>query len=249
MKYEALSRAEENEFGVTSAIEIISILKHIAGNATPVGLLDYCVDGNFFILTTLLAVNDTGLWLEQSTNEQDNKRILASDNLVFVSTHLQVKVQFASKQARSAEYRGFSAFLLPLPKCIYRLERRDGYRTDISAAKPLRCAIPVGAPKVRQSFEVDLIDISADGMKLSYAEKDVELVPGRTYENCQIKLPELGTISITMIVRNVFSLPTQSGLMIKRAGCQFVNLNPTTSNSLQRYLGNIQQHQDLPGAS
>lgn len=249
MKYEALSRAEENEFGITSTKEIISILKHIAGNATPVGLLDYRVAGNYFIMTTLLGANETGLWLEQSANERDNKRILESDNLAFASTHLQVKVQFVFKQARSAEYRGFAAFNLPLPECIYRLERRESNRIGIATVKLLRCAIPIDAAKVRQVFEVDLIDISAEGMKLSYAEKDIELVQGRAYENCQIKLPELGTISFTMIVRNIFSLPTQSGHTIKRAGCQFVNLNPAFNNSLQRYLSNIQQRQYLPGAN
>lgn len=93
MKYETLSRSEENEHGIISAREIISILKHIAENGTRVAL--YYLDGSYFVMTTLLGVNDTGLWLEQDTNGQNNKRIIESNNLTLVSTHLNVKVQLS----------------------------------------------------------------------------------------------------------------------------------------------------------
>lgn len=241
MKYETLSRSEENEHGIVSAKEIVSVLKHIAENASPVAL--YYVDGNYFILTTLLGVNETGLWLEQSTNERDNKRILESDDLIFVSTHLSVKVQFSAKQPRSVEYNGYSAFKLPLPKCIYRLQRRDSFRADIPSAKPLFCSIPVmvGEPPEKKVYEVSLMDISSGGMKLSYAESELELVQGQTYENCQIKLPELGTVTVTMIVRSLFSLPTKSGHTVKRAGCQFVNLGGASNILLQRYVNSMQR--------
>jgi len=247
MKYETLSRSEENEHGIVSTKEMISILKHIAENATRVAL--DCIDGSCFAMTTILGVNDKGLWLEQSTNEQDNKRILESKDLIFVSTHLQVKVQFTAMQARSMEYQGYSAFYLPLPKCIYRLQRRDSFRIDIQPAKPLRCAIPTDklksnqpCLKSNQPCEVNLMDISAGGMKLTCVETDIELVQGQTYENCQIKLPDLGTISATVIVRSLFSLSTKSGHTIKRAGCQFINLSTASNILLQRYVNNMQQH-------
>lgn len=223
MKYETLSSHEEDEHGIVSPKEIISVLKHIAENGTRVAL--YFIDGSYFIMTTLLGVNEKGLWLEQSSNPTDNKRILESEDLTIVSIHLNVKVQFVARQARSVEYQGYPAFHLPLPKCIYRLQRRDSFRVDISSAKPLRCTIPTGEPKSGQSCEVSMTDISAGGMKLTYAEGDIELVQGQAYENCQIKLPDMGIISVTMIVRSLFSLPAKSGKTTMRAGCQFINLS------------------------
>lgn len=241
MKYETLSRSEEKEHGIISAREIVSILKHVADNTTRVAL--YYLDGSYFVMTTLLCVNDTGLWLEQGANNHDNKRIVECDNLTFVSTHLDVKVQFIARQARNAEYQGYSAFHLPLPKCIYRLQRRENFRLDIPSAKPLRCAIPACRPG--QPCEVSLVDISAGGMKLTYVEGDVELVQGQTYENCQLQLPDVGTISVTMIVRSLFSLPTKSGSVIKRAGCQFINLGGTSNILLQRYVNSMQRLKDI----
>src|SRR3989338_3494824 len=186
MKYETLSRGEENEHGIVSAKEIVSVLKHIVENATRVAL--YYVDGSYFILTTLLGVSDKGLWLEQAANGLDNQRILESGDLLLVSTHLEVKVQFAANQIRGMEYQGYSAFHLPLPKTIYRLQRRESFRLDIPSAKPLRCTIRTGGPapdatgepKPVQTCEVALIDISVGGMKLTYAEGDIELVQGQT---------------------------------------------------------------------
>lgn len=240
MKYETLSRSEEKEHGIISAREIVSILKHVADNATRVAL--YYLDGSCFVMTTLLCVNDTGLWLEQGANDHDNKRIIESNNLTLVSTHLNVKVQFVARQARSVKYEGYSAFHLPLPKCIYRMQRRENFRLDIPSAKPLRCIIPTGQSKSVPLREVALMDISAGGMKLIYTEGDIELVQGQTYENCQIKLPDLGTISATVVVRNLFSSPTKSGHTVKRAGCQFVNLSAASTILLQRYVNSMQQH-------
>ena len=89
------------------------------------------------------------------------------------------------------------------------------------------------------------MDISAGGMKLTYTEGDIELVQGQTYENCQLKLPDVGTISITMIVRGLFSLPTKSGQTIQRAGCQFINLDGASNILLQRYINSMQRLKDL----
>lgn len=252
MKYETLSPREEDEHGIVSPKEIISVLKHIAENGTRVAL--YFVDGSYFIMTTLLAVNEKGLWLEQSSNPIDNKRILESDDLTIVSVHLNVKVQFVAKQARSVEYQGYSAFHLPFPKCIYRLQRRDSFRLDIIPAKPLCCAIrtggstpdAAGASKPVQTCEVTLMDISTGGMKLTYAEGDIELAQGQTYENCQVKLPDMGTISVTMIVRSMFSLPAKSGKTVIRAGCQFINLSNASNILLQRYINSMQRTKNTP---
>jgi c-di-GMP-binding flagellar brake protein YcgR len=239
MKYETLSRLEENEHGIASNKEIIAILKHIADNATRVAL--YYIDGSYSILTTLLGVNDNGLWLEQAANTHDNQRILESDNLWLVSTHLDVKVQFAANRVRGMEHQGYPAFHLPLPKTLYRLQRRENFRLDIPSAMPLRCIIPAGDPKTGKPFEVSLTDISAGGMKITYAEGDIELEQGQTYENCQIKLPDKDTVSVTMVVRSLFSLATQSGHIIKRAGCQFIDLDGTSNILLQRYINSMQR--------
>lgn len=239
LKIEKLSSSEEEEFRIVSAKEIELVLRNVAEKGSRVAL--YYGDTTYFILTILLDVDDTGLWLEQSPNSTDNKRIIESDDLVCVSSHLNVKVQFTAHHASAAEYQGYPAFYLPLPESIYRVQRRDSFRLTPPPSEPLHCVIPTSEPQKKCRLEVTIMDISTGGVKITCAENDIELEEGKTYENCQIKLPDIGTINVTITVKNLFSLTTKSGKILKRAGCQFQQLDGATSILLQRYVTNMQR--------
>ncbi|OGS90549.1 MAG: hypothetical protein A2Z95_00045 [Gallionellales bacterium GWA2_60_18] len=239
LKIEILTSREKEEHGIHSPVEIEHILRSIAEQGSRIVL--YYGDANYFFLTTLLGVDKKGLWLEQSPNPTDNRRALESDQLVLVGTHLQVKVQFSAKKVRGVKYQGYPAFYLSLPTCIYRLQRRDNFRLSLSPAEYLRCVIPPAAPQAEVPREVTVMDISAGGIKLSCAESDVELEEGQVYENCQISLPETGKLNVTIIVKNMTLLHTKSGQTIKRAGCQFINVDGATNILLQRYINNMQR--------
>lgn len=239
LKIEILSRREEEEHGIHSPVEIEHILRSIAEQGSRIVL--YYGDANYFFLTTMLGVDRRGLWLEQSPNPTDNRRVLESENLVFVGTHLQVKVQFSAKKVSNVKYQGYPAFYLTLPTRIYRLQRRESFRLTLAPAEYLHCVIPPAVPQAAAPREVTVMDISAGGVKLSCAESDVELEEGQVYENCQITLPDAGKINVTIIVRNLTLLHTKSGQTIKRAGCQFVNVDGATNILLQRYINNMQR--------
>ena len=236
---EKFSSIEEDEFLIASPIEIEFVLRNIAENGSRVAL--YYGGTNYFILTTLLDVNDTGLWLEQSPNSTNNKRIIGSDDLVCVSSHLNIKVQFTAHQASAVEYQGYPAFYLPLPDSIYRVQRRDSFRLAPPLSEPLRCVIPANVLREKRQREMTIMDISAGGMKITCAEDDLDLEEGKTYENCQIKLSDVDTIIVTITVRNLASLTTRSGQILRRAGCKFENLDGVTNILLQRYVNNVQR--------
>lgn len=239
LKMELLSRREEEEHGIHSPVEIQFILNTIAEQDAR--MVVYYGDANYFFMSTLLAVDSSGLWLEQSPNPTDNRRVLESDKLVFVSAHLQVKVQFSAKRATSVKYDGYPAFFVPLPKCIYRLQRREHFRLALSPAEYLHCALPTAPAQGIPQREVTVMDISVGGIKLNCAEADIELEEGKVYENCQITLPEAGKITVTIIVKNLTLVHTKSGNTIKRAGCQFINVDGATNILLQRYINNMQR--------
>lgn len=239
LKIEKLSSSEEEEFRIVSAIEIELVLRNIAEKGSRVAL--YYGDTAYFILTTLLDVDDTGLWLEQSPNSTGNKRIIESDDLVCVSSHLNIKVQFTAHHASATEHQGYPAFYLPLPDSIYRVQRRNSFRLTPPTSEPLRCVIPTSEPQKESRMEVTIMDISTGGVKITCAENDIELEEGKTYENCQIKLTDIGTINVTITVMSLVSLATKSGQILKRAGCQFQKLDGATNILLQRYVNNVQR--------
>lgn len=239
LKIEIFSSEDDDRHRITSAKEIEFILHNIAEKQARVAL--YYGDTNDFILVTLLGADNRGLWLEQSPKESDNRRVTESRKLIFVSSHLQVKVQFTTNRAVSVDYQGYPAFYITLPDHIYRLQRREYYRLATPTNTPLRCIIPGGKVPAKKPHELTIMDISGGGVGLTCAETDVELVPGESYPDCRIDLPEVGTIKGTIEVRNLMVLTSPSGHTHKRAGCAFKNLDGQSVIMLQRYITNMQR--------
>lgn len=239
LKIEIFSSEEDDKHRLTSAKEIEFVLRYIAEKGVRVAL--YYGNANDFILTTLLDADNKGLWLEQSPNDQDNRRIAESNKLVFVSSHLQVKVQFTAHQVSAVVHQGYPAFYLPLPDSLYRLQRREYYRLIAPVIEPLRCVIATGSQPKKQPCEFTIMDISCGGIALTCAETDTELVPGESYPDCRIDLPEVGTINGTVEVKTLALLTSASGDIHKRAGCEFKSLDGQSTIMLQCYVTDMQR--------
>jgi flagellar brake protein len=239
LKIEVLSKERDEKYSISSPKEIKFVMHYIAEKGSRVAL--YYGNTNDFILTTLLAVDDTGMWLEQSQNDSDNRYVTESNKLTFVSSHFQIKVQFSVSQVHSAMYQGRPAFYLPLPDRLYRLQRREYYRLMTPVTNPLHCVITKEPSPVIKLREFIIMDISCGGVGLTCTETDAELAPGQSYSDCQIELPDLGTIRGTIEVKNLVVLPSKSGNAHKRAGCEFKNLDGASIILLQRYITNMQR--------
>ena len=236
LKLEILSKEQSEQYCISSPKEIKSVMHYISEKGNHVAL--YYQKDNF-ILTTLLAVDDTGFWLEQSPSNLDNKCAAESNQLIFVSSHLQIKVQFTVNHLSRVMYHGSPAFYLTLPNHLYRLQRREYYRLITPA--PLRCIIPENSSHNNKPREFIIMDVSCGGIGLTCMEADTELIPGQSFKNCQINLPELGMIRGTIEVKNLVSLTSRAGVTRKRAGCEFKNLDGPSIILLQRYVTNMQR--------
>ena len=84
------------------------------------------------------------------------------------------------------------------------------------------------------------MDISVGGVALECQEHDTEFQPGKVYSICNINLPNIGMLTATILVKNIFIITMHNGEVKKRAGCEFIHLNGTMANLLQRYLTHLQ---------
>jgi len=236
---EILSDDTAEQLRITAAKEIEFVITHIANKGSRVAL--YYNDANDFILTTVMAVDGTGLWLEQSTNNSENKRITSGGSLNFVSSHTQVKVQFTAVQASDTLHQGRPAFFIALPKSLYRHQRREFFRLMAPLNNLLHCVINA-QPKTaaKQTHDFTIMDISCGGVGLICKETGADLGLGLSYPDSHIDLPEVGTINGTIVVKNLAILTTDSGNTQCRAGCAFENLDGNYEILLQRYITSIQ---------
>lgn len=239
LKIEILTSGKDDEYRITSPREIEFVLLNIVKHASRIAL--YFSEENDFILTKLLAVDSTGLWLDLRQTEKENNAILNADKLIFVSSHSQVKVQFTADSVTMTTFEGQPAFFLKLPASIYRLQRREYFRLATPVSNPLLCVIPNEQTTEYHEHEVTIMDISGGGVGLTCAEQDAVLIPGHTYQNCKIDLLDIGEFTGTIEVKNLVVLSTKTGQVVRRAGCEFKNLDGASTILLQRYVMAMQR--------
>ena len=231
---------EDLEFRVSSKRGMLSILQGIAEQGTHVALF---YGGQNFILTTLLGVNEHGMWLDVGPFPPENKQLLLSDKITFVSVHQQVKIQFVVHDAENDLFENNEAFYLELPEFLLRVQRREFFRSAIPSAAPVRCIIPIqpenpDEPVVKRA--VPVVDISGGGIGLLCKEDEAVLLPTKVFPDCQVVIPDVGTLTVTIEVRNGVNFSTPNGTIQKRVGCSFVRLDNQVNILLQRYITRLQ---------
>ncbi len=241
LKIEVFSQNDGSDFIIHDPKEILSVLRDIVAHRNRVAL--YYNDDNSLVLTLLLAADESGLWADAAASPPDNRHIERSNRIVFVSTHNQAKVQWVSTETTQGVFENSPAFYLPLPRKLLRLQRRDFYRLMTPEPNALKCVIRPAPERKHLSHEVTVMDISIGGVALVCEEDGVELHPGTTYPNCEIELPDVGTVNATIEVKNTFEVTVRNGEIKRRAGCVFVKPDGKTTMLLQRYVAQMQQQQ------
>lgn len=241
---ERLPEAQAKECLVTSRRQIQSFLRNISESGSRVAL--YYDGSKGFIMTSLLTIGEKGMWVEQSVDAPKNRQIAESKRITLVSSHNQVKIQFAVEGARVVTHQGYPAFYLPLPANLYRIQRREYFRLAIPLSERLRCNVPMNHTLAGGSVELPVMDISVGGIRLTCAEENIEFVIGQTYPGCQIELTDVGRIEVALRVKNLVSLSPKPGQTITRIGCEFVNLDNASAVLMQRYVTNMQRMRNDP---
>lgn len=230
--------SEESKYLIKSPKEIQLTLHAIARKKSVV--IIYFNDEEHFIKTLILAANETGVWIDVGPSEDLNNKILLNHNLVLVTMHNGAKVQFQCPHIDVTIFASLPAFFIPLPKQMIRLQRRDFFRLPISSDSPLKCTIPHSKNDESSPKEITIMDISIGGIALTCTGNNVRLETGETYQDCQIELPDVGILTVSIMVKNLFDVTAYNGAAIKHAGCEFIKMDGKTSILLQRYIATMQ---------
>jgi c-di-GMP-binding flagellar brake protein YcgR len=220
--------------------EIIAVLR---GLQNSVSLITAFFDaGKELLPTTLLDVDEDGMVLDFGADQNTNRKALAAERLICVASQERVRIQFEAKNPTRIEFSGSPAFRAPLPATVLRLQRRDFFRLAMPITRPLKCTIPFPAPAEGspEAIDVNVVDISGGGLALS-VPKGVSFESGQELADCRIELPEIGTITVAMTVRNVFEVELRSGARVTRAGCEFIKPGGATMALIQRYIMKVER--------
>lgn len=236
---------DDSEYRVPSLLERLDILKHIAEHATLVAL--YYGKGNEFILSTLLDVDEDGMWLDVAQSPEVNKVILRSEKITFVSEHRAAKVQFPVAGLRSGEFENGAAFFCEIPDHLLRIQQRGIFRMPTPIANPIKCIIPITAENTDNKIattimrEFVITDIGLEGVGLRCGEHETDLAKGNTFQDCQISLPDIGTVTATISIKSCNTIVGRNNIVQKHLGCAFVGADNYTHVMLQRYMYHLER--------
>ncbi|MGB0127743.1 MAG: flagellar brake protein [Rhodocyclaceae bacterium] len=204
-------------------------------------------EGNDFLLTALLDVEDDGLVLDYGASAEMNRKALSASKLTLIGTHDKVKIQFSLAGVEEITFRDKPAFRAPLPEQLLRLQRREYYRLTAPIARPLKCVLTVVEQGRRRKIEAQVVDISGGGVAVMAAPTGTEFSVDQRFESCQIDLPDVGTVVAGLRVRSVFEVTLRNGTQVKRCGCQFVELPRTMVSMVERYIMKIERERKARG--
>lgn len=237
-KFELLQADDYSQYLLREAREVAFVLRQLAARRSMITA--HFGESNEFLLTTVIdvAADNKSLLLDLGRDEELIASAMLSSRLLCVTQIDKVKVQFQLERLERTSHEGFPALRVPLPGVLLRLQRREYYRLAAPAADTLSCQIPL---EDNRRVTARVVDISGGGIAVLAPPENSIFQPDMTLRNCQLTLPEFGSIVTTVRVRNLFRITQRNGQDMLRAGCQFLDLPPPMANAIQRYILRAEQ--------
>ena len=233
-----------HDFEVESRREIIALLRSIGEKNQLIRMLihgesDVCV-------TSILDVtpDDNTVLLDRSLDTEQNKRILAAKGLSFETTLDKIRILFSADKVESASFEGNPAFKIVLPASLIRLQRREYYRMTTPVSNPVRVVIPLPAELGGGTNTFPLADISCGGIAILDNKMLLGDTIGKNYTDCRIDLPEIGTVTTSLQIRNSLDLTLLNNKSNRRLGCQFVDIPRGALAMVQRYITKLERERN-----
>ena len=233
-----------HDYEVGSRREIISLLRSIGEKNQLIRMLihgeaDVCV-------TTILEVDpDTNtVTLDRSIDAEQNLRILAAKRISFETTLDKIRILFASDYVTETIFERRSALQMALPESLVRLQRREFYRMATPLTNPVRATVPLPQELGGGSAVFPLADISCGGIAVLANKFMLGNTIGVNYPSCRIDLPDIGTVTTTLQVRNSLDLTLLNNKTNRRLGCHFLGISGANLAMVQRYITKLERERN-----
>ncbi|HZV67416.1 MAG TPA: flagellar brake protein [Telluria sp.] len=233
-----------HDFEVESRREIVALLRGIGEKKQLIRMLiqgeaDVCV-------TSILDVDpdNNTLILDCSINKEQNQRIVAAKRISFETTLDKIRILFSADSVKETTFENGPALKTAIPASLVRLQRREYYRMATPVSNPVRALIPMPAELGGGTNVFPLADISCGGIAIL----DNKLLLGNTigdnYPGCRIDLPDVGTVTTTLQIRNSIDLTLLNAKTNRRLGCEFIDISRGNLAYVQRYITKLERERN-----
>lgn len=235
-----LGTENQSLYQIHSRREILSLLQGIKDQHQ---LITMVINGGAeVVVTSILDIDDKKnlVFIDCAPSALINQRVLESDDIEFESTLDKVRISFFASRVTECTQDGQPSLCISVPPVLIRLQRREYFRVNTPAGQQVHCKVPLA-----EGFHtVSVVDISGGGIAILDEKRLLETQVGHTYQNCQIDLPENGTINVTLKICNTQDFSLANGKTNRRLGCEFVQMAPGMLTMVQRYIMQLERERN-----
>lgn len=181
--------------------------------------------------------------LDKPADLDKYRRLLGARRIDFETSLDKIRIMFSTADMGETNYQGTATLRFPIPESLIRLQRREYYRMPTPVGNPVRVTIPMppalGGP---QSFPI--ADISCGGIAVLDNKLQLGSTIGASFDNCKIELPESGTVTTTLQIRNFLDMTLLNSKTNRRVGCEFIDLSRGNLGLVQRYITKLERERN-----
>ena len=233
-----------HDYQVASRREIVALLRQIGEKNQLIRMLikgeaDVCV-------TSILAVDEDSntVVLDRSIERAQNQRIEAAGRVMCETTLDKIRILFASDNVTETDFENRPALQIAVPDTLVRLQRREFYRMATPLNNPVRACVPLPQELGGGSTFFPLADISCGGIALLDNKFILGNTIGVNYPGCRIDLPDIGSVTTTLQVRNSLDLTLLNNKTNRRLGCLFIVIRGASLGLVQRYITQLERERN-----
>ena len=226
---------------LSAPLEIQSVLRNIQRQRS---LLHVHVSNSVTaMISTILEIDSEKnlMIFDISADASTNLRVQSAAKIIVETSLEKIHIKFVCGQVTACDFEGKPALCAPLPQALSYLQRRDFYRINTPITHPVMCRIAVRENSKSKVVSLPLGDISGGGIGLYDDHHLPDTTMGTIYKNCEISLPDVGVITVSLRVQHVSEQELPSGKTRLRLGCAFVRPSGPTLNMIQRYVGKLER--------
>lgn len=226
---------EEGQQVIESKDEILSVLESMVLTSTPCAAYMDKTDKLLVCSIAGIEPKRDAIYLRYDCESPVLNDLLQCKSIRYVASHEEVKLQFLSVQPQSGNFRGSPALRIPMPKMLWRMQRRAHPRHTIGR----------GELKIILKFEgighveAEAADISIAGVGIIHYHPQLKLETGLVLEDCEIRIPGEAPIKTRMRIQHSSPVQFPDGEIVRRAGCQFIDMSQTATKVLDTYLNKL----------
>jgi len=194
-------------------------------------------------LTAIIKIDEKKqtLTIDCGPKEYLNKRLLDSAIIKCSTEYQGIKVLFEGRRVKKSGTSSNPSFLIPVPKSLFWIQRRQFYRVKSPLSKGSHCIITIQDPETKEDQQIPLTlnDISVSGIAIQNKSKALAnyFEPTKELYNCQLILENETELTLDLEVRHV----SNHNIKPERVGCYITNSTPRIESTIMRYMQNIER--------